>query len=115
MGTTTKHAMSLSGYNTREYGSANTQTVLLGNKKDHEDHEVSTEEGHKLARMHRVKFYETSALTEENCDAKFCPSSNLYLTTKAPGCIAYMPPECLVDHPHFTEKGDVFSFGVVVW
>ena len=45
--------------------------------------------------------------------AKFRPSSVLYLTTKAPGCIAYMPPECLVDHPHFTDKGDVFSFGVV--
>ena len=45
--------------------------------------------------------------------AKFRPSSILYLTTKAPGCIAYMPPECLVDRPHFTDKGDVFSFGVV--
>ena len=45
--------------------------------------------------------------------AKFRPSSVLYLTTKAPGCIAYMPPECLVDRPHFTDKGDVFSFGVV--
>ena len=55
--------------NTREYGSANTQIVLVGNKKDREDREVSPEEGHKLARMHRVKFYETSALTEENCDA----------------------------------------------
>ena len=55
--------------NTREYGSANTQIVLVGNKKDREDREVSPEEGHKLARMHRVKFYETSALTGENCDA----------------------------------------------
>ena len=55
--------------NTREYGSANTQIVLVGNKKDREDREVSAEEGHKLARMHRVKFYETSALTGENCDA----------------------------------------------
>ena len=45
--------------------------------------------------------------------AKFRPSSVLYLTTKAPGCIAYMPLECLVDRPHFTDKGDVFSFGVV--
>ena len=69
MGTTTKHALSLSGYNTCEYCSANTKIVLLGNKKDHEDREVSTEEGHKLARIHRVKFYETSALTGENWDA----------------------------------------------
>ena len=45
--------------------------------------------------------------------AKFRPSSVVYLTTKAPGCIAYMPPECLVDRPHFTDKGDVFSLGVV--
>ena len=45
--------------------------------------------------------------------AKFRPSSVLYLTTKAPGCVAYMPLECLVDRPHFTDKSDVFSFGVV--
>ena len=45
--------------------------------------------------------------------AKFRPSSVMYLTTKALGCIAYMPPECLVDRPHFTDKGDVFSLGVV--
>ena len=45
--------------------------------------------------------------------AKFRPSSVMYLTTKAPGCILYMPPECLVDRPHFTDKGDVFSLAVV--
>ena len=45
--------------------------------------------------------------------AKFRPSSVMYLTTKAPGCIPYMPPECLEDRPHFTDKGDVFSLGVV--
>ena len=45
--------------------------------------------------------------------AKFRPSSVMYLTTKAPGCIPYMPPECLVDRAHFTDKGDVFSLGVV--
>ena len=45
--------------------------------------------------------------------AKFRPSSVTYLTTKAPGCIPYMPPECLVDQPHFTDKGDMFSLGVV--
>ena len=45
--------------------------------------------------------------------AKFRPSSVMYLTTKAPGCVPYMPPECLVDRPHFTDKGDVFSLGVV--
>ena len=45
--------------------------------------------------------------------AKFRPSSVKYLTTKAPGCVMYMPPECLKDRPHFTDKGDVFSLGVV--
>ena len=46
--------------------------------------------------------------------AKFRPSSIMYLPTKAPGCIPYMPPECLGDRPHFTDKGDVFSLGVVM-
>ena len=35
---------------------------------------------------------------------KFRPSSVLHLTTKAPRCIRYMLPECLVDGPHFTDK-----------
>ena len=46
--------------------------------------------------------------------AKFRPAGVQYLTTKAPGCVPYMPPECLVDNPRFTDKGDIFSFGVVV-
>ena len=46
--------------------------------------------------------------------AKFRPSSVMYLTTKAPGCVIYMPPECLVDRPHFTDKGDIFSLGVLI-
>ena len=46
--------------------------------------------------------------------AKFRPPDVQYLTTKAPGCVPYMPPECLVDRPHFTDKSDIFSFGVVI-
>ena len=47
--------------------------------------------------------------------AKFRPSDVNYLTTQAPGCILYMPPEALdEDNPKFTSKGDVFSFGVVM-
>ena len=46
--------------------------------------------------------------------AKFRPPDVQYLTTKAPGCVPYMPPECLVDSPRFTDKGDIFSFGVVI-
>ena len=46
--------------------------------------------------------------------AKFRPSNIQYLSTKAPGCIVYMPPECLGDRPHFTAKSDTFSFGVVM-
>ena len=45
--------------------------------------------------------------------ATFRPSSVMYLTTKAPGCVPYMPPECLVERPHFTDKGDMFSLSVV--
>ena len=47
--------------------------------------------------------------------AKFRPPSVSYLTTKAPGCVPYMPPECLRDkNPKFDAKGDVFSMGVVM-
>ena len=53
--------------------------------------------------------------------AKFRPSSVMYLSTKAPGCLLYMPPECLVKtdeksgaKPRFTDKGDVFSLGVLL-
>ena len=46
--------------------------------------------------------------------AKFRPSNIQYLSTKAPGCVVYMPPECLGDRPRFTAKSDTFSFGVVM-
>ena len=46
--------------------------------------------------------------------AKFRPTSVEYLTTRQPGTILYMPPEVLVGKPHFTDKGDVFSLGVVL-
>ena len=53
--------------------------------------------------------------------AKFRPSSVMYLSTKAPGCLLYMPPECLVKtdqksgaKPRFTDKGDIFSLGVLL-
>ena len=46
--------------------------------------------------------------------AKFRPTSVEYLTTRQPGTVQYMPPEVLVDMPHFTDKGDVFSLGVVL-
>ena len=46
--------------------------------------------------------------------AKYRPASILYLTTRQPGTILYMPPECLVDRPHFTYKSDIFSFGVLM-
>ena len=46
--------------------------------------------------------------------AKFRPSNVDYLTTLAPGCLQYMPKECLGDHPRFTAKSDTFSFGVVM-
>ena len=46
--------------------------------------------------------------------AKFRPTSVQYLTTRQPGTILYMPPEALVDKPRFTDKGDIFSLGVLM-
>ena len=46
--------------------------------------------------------------------AKFRPTSVQYLTTRTPGTVLYMPPEALVDKPHFTDKGDIFSLGVLM-
>ena len=46
--------------------------------------------------------------------AKYRPSNIQYLTTVAPGCLLYMPPECLGDNPCYSDKGDTFSFGIVM-
>ena len=46
--------------------------------------------------------------------AKFRPTNVQYLTTRQPGTVLYMPPEALVDKPRFTDKGDVFSLGVLM-
>ena len=46
--------------------------------------------------------------------AKFRPQNREYLTTRAPGCSVYMPPEVLREQdPIFNDKGDMFSFGVL--
>ena len=37
-----------------------------------------------------------------------------YLTSMAPGCIPYMPPEVLGKDPRYTEKMDTFSLGVLM-
>ena len=46
--------------------------------------------------------------------AKFRPSDIQYLTTTQPGTVLYMPPEALLKDTRFTDKGDVFSLGVVM-
>ena len=46
--------------------------------------------------------------------AKFRPTDLGYLTTVAPGCIPYMPPEVLSKDPRYTEKMDTFSLGVLM-
>ena len=46
--------------------------------------------------------------------AKFRPSNVQYLSTRAPGCVVYMPPECLKEEPQFTDRSDTFSFGTVM-
>ena len=46
--------------------------------------------------------------------SKFRPTDLGYLSTKAPGCLPYMPPEALGKEPKYTEKLDIFSFGVLM-
>ena len=46
--------------------------------------------------------------------SKFRPSDLGFLSTKAPGCLPYMPPEALGKDPKYTEKLDMFSFGVLM-
>ena len=46
--------------------------------------------------------------------SKFRPTDLGYLSTKAPGCVPYMPPEALGMEPKYTEKLDMFSFGVLM-
>ena len=46
--------------------------------------------------------------------SKFRPTDLGYLSTKAPGCLLYMPPEALGKDPKYTEKLDMFSFGVLM-
>ena len=46
--------------------------------------------------------------------SKFRPTDLGYLSTKAPGCLLYMPPEALGKEPKYTEKLDMFSFGVLM-
>jgi serine/threonine protein kinase len=46
--------------------------------------------------------------------AKFRPTALGFMSTEVPGCVPYMPPEALSSQPHYTEKLDVFSLGVVM-
>lgn len=54
--------------NTRDYSSGNTRIILVGNKVDRTDRDVTTEDGEKLAKLHKLKFLETSAKTGQNCE-----------------------------------------------
>ena len=46
--------------------------------------------------------------------SKFRPTDLGYLSTRAPGCLLYMAPEALGKDPKYTEKLDIFSFGVLM-
>ena len=46
--------------------------------------------------------------------SQFCAISHNQPSTIAPGCPWYMPPECLTHDSHFSDKGDVFSFAVIM-
>ena len=37
-----------------------------------------------------------------------------YFSTGQPGAVPFMPPEALSEHPHYTEKIDMFSLGVLM-
>ena len=37
-----------------------------------------------------------------------------YFSTQQPGAVPFMPPETLSEKPHYTEKIDVFSLGVLM-
>ena len=56
----------------------------------------------------------TTAKISDFGQAKYRPTSVQYLTTRQPGTVLYMPPEALVESPYFTDKGDIFSLGVVM-
>ena len=50
--------------------------ILIGNKSDLENREVTYEEGQKLANENGIKFYESSAKTGQNIGAIFSDSAN---------------------------------------
>ena len=56
----------------------------------------------------------TTAKISDFGQAKYRPTSVQYLTTRQPGTVLYMPPEALVESPYFTDKGDIFSLGVLM-
>ena len=56
----------------------------------------------------------TTAKISDFGQAKYRPISVQYLTSRQPGTVLYMPPEALVESPYFTDKGDIFSFGVLM-
>ena len=77
--------------------------------------------GHNPPLVHRHLNGKNVLLTETGLvkisdlgQAKFRPSDLGYLTTKAPGCLPYMPPEVLGKDPQYTEKVDMFSLGVLM-
>lgn len=55
----------------REYAPEEIQKILIGNKCDLSEREVSTEEGKKLAEENGMKFYETSAKNDINVKEVF--------------------------------------------
>ena len=56
----------------------------------------------------------TTAKISDFGQAKYRPTSVEYLTSRQPGTVLYVPPEALVESPYFTDKGDIFSFGVLM-
>lgn len=58
--------------------------VLLGNKCDLEDRQVSYEEGESLAKEYGLLFWETSAYKDKNISESFEGLTNLIISKKVP-------------------------------
>ncbi|OHS99580.1 hypothetical protein TRFO_33953 [Tritrichomonas foetus] len=74
---------------------------------------------HKKGIIHRDLKPENILLDSEKhvkiCDFGLCTISNETIHTQGVGTLAYMSPEILNNEEHYTEKIDVYSFGIVLY
>lgn len=63
---------------------AKSEVVLVANKIDMDNREVTTEEGKEIAEVHGIKYFETSAKTAKNVDEVFNYCAERIMNTKGP-------------------------------